>query len=277
MSVASRTSIATTWRKWLKSPRREGTAFWGVAGLIGLWALGCLWISLDLAWQWLAVPASQQSPGIGLSRELVAVRSPDPRLQAGSGAGGAAGTSADAAAAAPVFRWQERDLLRRAAGMLLLEGDYEAAQKLLQRGGGQGEVLVASKVVLERVLARLEMLLPKALFEFQVFWDSLPEARRDGLFGPLEPDKRRRLEDLLKENPLAVRLPHCAQAIPERLLPVFARRLHAELSAQTGAHDTFLTLILLPTFPSGSVAALLYERQPAGVRRTYAEAAGNSP
>jgi hypothetical protein len=158
-----------------------------------------------------------------------------------------------------VVRWREEEKLRRAAGILLLDGDYEGAMELLlQIRGEDSRAFALDRAAHTRILGWLREGLLRERKALGAFFNGLPGPRRVQVLGADEKGGRAALDEFLQLAPEELHLPQCAAALPEKLALCFVRNVHVRLARATGSSDTLLALVLGLAFRQGSDAAHVY-------------------
>ncbi|MHC5055757.1 MAG: hypothetical protein ACYTKD_13690 [Planctomycetota bacterium] len=206
---------------------------------------------------------------------------------------------ADAPDAGVVVRWREEEKLRRVAGVLLLDGDYEGAMEiLLQIKGEDSRAFALDRAAHAKILVGLwpallderealkAFLLPQPVVP-PVGPPASPREHVDGgkLGGAAGPSPRRSgfgraggrgtvsgIERFLTLPPEDFHLPQCAAALPERLALCFVRNVHVRLARATGGSDALLGLVLSLGFRQGSDAARVYWEEFPSERSPYPDA-----
>jgi hypothetical protein len=154
--------------------------------------------------------------------------------------------------AGTVVRWCEEDKLRRVAGILLLDNDYDGAMEmLLQVKSKAMRAFALDRAAHAKILGSLRWAL---LSEREGLKKFLAD-RRQGAIGPHATSA---FERFLALEAADIHLPRCAEAIPEGLALCFMRNVHVRLARATGGSDTLLGLVLSLGFRQGSDAARVY-------------------
>ena len=162
-------------------------------------------------------------------------------------------SASDAVPRGAVVRWREEEKLRRAAGILLIDDDYEGAMELLlQVKGEDSRAFALDRAAHGKILGRLQPALLREREALGAFLRGLPESAELPYAEPLL------LQDFFALPPQELHLPRCAAALPERVALSFVRNVHVRLARATGANDTLLALVLGLGFPQGSDAARVY-------------------
>lgn len=156
----------------------------------------------------------------------------------------------------PVVHWREEQKLRRAAGLLLLAGDHEAAMELLLGvSADESRAFALDRAAHGRILLALPAALADERAELGRFLGGLPEEARTLVVSAAA---RGELDGFLGLPRRELFLRECARRLPERLLFTFVGNVHVRLAGATGADGSLLSLLLETGFPQGSLAGRAY-------------------
>ena len=208
--------------------------------------------------RWQAPPELRLTSASSAEPSRAAPRSrPAPARASGEVSAAAVGNAASNRNA--VVRGREEEKLRRAAGILLLDGDYEGAMELLlQIRGEDSRAFALDRAAHTRILGCLREEVFRERKALGTFCNGLSRRERSQLLGRDEQGGRAALEEFLALPPERLHLPQCAAALPEKLALCFVRNVHVRLARATGGSDTLLALVLGLAFRQDSDAARVY-------------------
>jgi hypothetical protein len=161
----------------------------------------------------------------------------------------------------PSIQWQDDEKLRRAASLLLLNREYDAAvELLLQESARDSYAFAFDKVAYGKAMQSLDRILLLEVHRLGHTWNSLSELEKKSWFGVDERDKRPLLETLITSKDEQVNILKISAALPEAALLCFMSNVHVELQKESHAHPLLLSLILDMGFPQDSLAREAYRQ-----------------
>jgi len=185
-----------------------------------------------------------------------------------AGAGGAKSPADEI----PDMEWDEEEMIRRAAALLVRHNEYEEAIRVLNRGeGGDEAALAIGRALYKKAVDSAHDAVRVELERVKQVWDGFAEENRQACFGTDEEGKRNAFEKILAGVAEELRLEYLGRFVPESLLFCLAGNVRHELSRQKSCPDELAELIMEPLFQPTSLSRRLHRGSDVEGRLSYEE------